>query len=65
MKHTYQITGMSCNGCRTKVEKTLNAIEGVEAAVSLEDASCNNHDGKACSHCYDARGIKSCRELCY
>jgi Cu2+-exporting ATPase len=37
MKHTYQITGMSCNGCRTKVEKTLNAIEGVEASVSLED----------------------------
>jgi Cu2+-exporting ATPase len=39
MKHTYQITGMSCNGCRTKVEKTLNAIEGVEASVSLEDAT--------------------------
>jgi Cu2+-exporting ATPase len=38
MKHTYQITGMSCNGCRTKV-KTLNAIEGVEASVSLEDAT--------------------------
>jgi hypothetical protein len=30
--------------------------------VSLE-GNCNNHDGKACSHCYDARGIKSCREL--
>jgi Cu2+-exporting ATPase len=34
MKHTYTITGMSCDGCR-KVEKTLNAIEG-EAIVSLE-----------------------------
>ncbi|WP_129752501.1 heavy metal translocating P-type ATPase [Flavobacterium beibuense] len=35
MKHTYTIQGMSCNGCRTKVEKTLNEIEGVEATVSL------------------------------
>ena len=39
MKHIYQITGMSCNGCRTKVEKTLNEIEGVEAVVSLEAAT--------------------------
>ena len=38
MKHTYTITGMSCDGCRGKVEKTLNAIEGVEAVVSLEPA---------------------------
>lgn len=36
MTHTYYIQGMSCDGCRTKVEKTLNAIEGVEAQVSLE-----------------------------
>ena len=36
MKHTYSITGMSCDGCRTKVEKTLNAVEGVEAVVSLD-----------------------------
>ena len=27
---------MSCDGCRSKVEKTLNAIEGVEAVVSLD-----------------------------
>lgn len=26
---------MSCNGCRTKVEKTLNTIEGVQAEVTL------------------------------
>jgi len=26
---------MSCNGCRGKVEKTLNEIEGIEAQVSL------------------------------
>jgi P-type Cu+ transporter len=35
MKHSYQITGMSCNGCRTKVENTLNSIEGVSAVVTL------------------------------
>ncbi|MET0760344.1 MAG: heavy metal translocating P-type ATPase, partial [Flavobacterium sp.] len=35
MIHTYTITGMSCDGCRTNVEKTLNAIEGIEAVVSL------------------------------
>ncbi|HSN47767.1 MAG TPA: heavy metal-binding domain-containing protein, partial [Flavobacterium sp.] len=36
MIHTYTITGMSCNGCRTKVEKALNEIDGVEATVSLD-----------------------------
>ncbi|HTG66411.1 MAG TPA: heavy metal translocating P-type ATPase, partial [Flavobacterium sp.] len=35
MKHTYKITGMSCDGCRSKVEKTLNAIDGVDAQVTL------------------------------
>lgn len=38
MKHTYKITGMTCNGCRAHVEKTLNEVEGVQKArVSLED----------------------------
>lgn len=36
MTHTYYIHGMSCDGCRTKVEKTLNSIEGIHAEVSLE-----------------------------
>ena len=36
MTHTYQITGMSCNGCRTKVEKTLNETEGISAIVTLD-----------------------------
>lgn len=36
MTHTYTITGMSCNGCRTKVEKALNEMDGVEAAVTLD-----------------------------
>jgi Cu+-exporting ATPase len=35
MIHTYNITGMTCDGCRAKVEKTLNTIEDVEATVSL------------------------------
>ncbi|MFV7234462.1 heavy metal translocating P-type ATPase [Flavobacterium sp. ZB4R12] len=36
MKHTYIITGMSCDGCRSKVEKTLNAIDGIQATVTLD-----------------------------
>ena len=35
MIHTFNITGMTCDGCRTKVEKTLNTIEGMEAKVAL------------------------------
>jgi len=39
MKHTYNITGMTCNGCRTHVEKTLNSVEGViDAQVDLQKA---------------------------
>jgi len=37
MKHTYHIKGMSCNGCRSHVEKTLSAVNGVtQVAVDLE-----------------------------
>ena len=36
MTHQYKISGMSCNGCRTKVENTLNSIQGVTAKVTLE-----------------------------
>lgn len=37
MKHTYTVTGMTCNGCRTQVEEKLNNIEGVtKASVNLE-----------------------------
>jgi Cu+-exporting ATPase len=35
MKNTFTITGMSCDGCRTKVENTLNNINGIEAEVTL------------------------------
>ncbi|MCF8273959.1 MAG: heavy metal translocating P-type ATPase [Flavobacteriaceae bacterium] len=39
MKHTYSISGMSCNGCRSHVEKTLSSIEGVkEAQADLQKA---------------------------
>ncbi|MGN0020593.1 MAG: heavy metal translocating P-type ATPase [Sphingobacterium hotanense] len=33
---TYGISGMTCNGCRTNVEKKLNEVPGVKAAVKLE-----------------------------
>ncbi len=36
MTHTYTITGMTCDGCRSKVEKTLNSIEGIKASVVLQ-----------------------------
>ena len=37
MKHTYIITGMTCDGCRTSVEDKLNALPQVEkASVNLE-----------------------------
>ena len=39
MKHTYKIHGMTCNGCRTHVENTLNKVEGVsKASINLEKA---------------------------
>jgi copper ion binding protein len=33
---TLQIKGMSCGHCSARVEKALNAIDGVEAKVNLE-----------------------------
>jgi Cu+-exporting ATPase len=39
MKHTYKISGMTCNGCRSHVEKTLSKVKGVtNASVNLEKA---------------------------
>ncbi|MFL1012059.1 heavy metal translocating P-type ATPase [Flavisericum labens] len=39
MKHTYKITGMTCNGCRSHVENALNEVDGVvNAHVDLEKA---------------------------
>ena len=39
MKHTFHIHGMTCNGCRTQVEKTLANVKGViNLLVDLEKA---------------------------
>ena len=39
LEHTYQIEGMTCNGCRNSVEESLNQVEGVHrATVDLEKA---------------------------
>ncbi|MEO5912367.1 MAG: heavy metal translocating P-type ATPase [Pelobium sp.] len=35
MKHTYKISGMTCNGCRTNAENALNTMEGIKATVTL------------------------------
>ncbi len=35
MTHTYQVSGMTCDGCRATVEKTLNQMEGLSAVVTL------------------------------
>ena len=37
MKKTIHIEGMMCAHCVAHVEKALNAIDGVQATVSLED----------------------------
>lgn len=39
MKHTYKITGMTCEGCKAKVEKELKNVAGVtDVSVNLEKA---------------------------
>lgn len=37
MKHTYSITGMTCNGCKASVEKALQSVKSIDnVAVNLE-----------------------------
>src|SRR5690606_4373285 len=36
MKHIYVVKGMHCQGCREKVETSLNEIPGISASVSLD-----------------------------
>lgn len=36
MKKTIAIEGMTCMGCSGRIERLLNAIDGVNASVSLE-----------------------------
>ncbi|MVZ61525.1 heavy metal translocating P-type ATPase [Sphingobacterium humi] len=40
---TYKVSGMTCNGCRTNVEKKLNEIPGVQASVKLETGEAELH----------------------
>jgi Cu2+-exporting ATPase len=50
MKNTFTIIGMSCNGCRTKVETTLNNIDGIEAEVTLNPPIATLNSGIEISH---------------
>lgn len=36
MEKKYKVSGMTCNGCRTKVENTLNELHDIKATVVLE-----------------------------
>ncbi|WP_333863859.1 heavy metal translocating P-type ATPase [Sphingobacterium sp.] len=36
MQHHYKLSGMSCDGCRTTIEQTLNELPGVHAKVTLD-----------------------------
>ncbi len=36
MSEQYKITGMTCNGCKTTVQRKLNELPGVEAEINLE-----------------------------
>ncbi|HLU89774.1 MAG TPA: heavy metal-associated domain-containing protein, partial [Cyclobacteriaceae bacterium] len=39
MTHTYNIHGMTCNGCRSHVEQTLKNVDGVrDVQVDLQKA---------------------------
>ncbi|HBZ39518.1 MAG TPA: ATPase [Balneola sp.] len=40
MKHTYQINGMSCNGCKTHVTEVLSEIKNIQnVSVSLQEGT--------------------------
>lgn len=39
MKKLIKIEGMSCGHCSARVEKALNALDGVRAIVNLADKS--------------------------
>ncbi|XLS27811.1 heavy metal translocating P-type ATPase [Flavobacteriaceae bacterium M23B6Z8] len=42
MKHSYDIVGMTCNGCRKHVEEALSGVDGViHAEVDLQKAEAN------------------------
>lgn len=37
MERVYKVEKMSCGHCEAKIDKGLNAIDGVEAKVNLAD----------------------------
>lgn len=39
MKKVITIEGMSCEGCSSRLERVLNAINGVDAKVSHKDGN--------------------------
>lgn len=41
MNKTMKIEGMMCTHCSGRVEKVLNALEGVSATVNLEEKTAN------------------------
>ncbi|WP_339701061.1 heavy metal translocating P-type ATPase [uncultured Roseivirga sp.] len=44
MKHTYQVSGMTCNGCRSHVEQTLKEVQGIsDVSVDLEKREATVH----------------------
>ncbi|MDV2464879.1 copper-translocating P-type ATPase [Elizabethkingia anophelis] len=46
MEKVFSIKGMSCDGCRSKVEKKLNEIEGISATVQLDPPVAKIHSEK-------------------
>lgn len=43
MEKKYKVSGMTCNGCRTKVENTLNELHDIKASVVLESEEATIH----------------------
>jgi len=39
MKRIMKIDGMTCGHCQARVEKALNAVDGVKASVDLKNKS--------------------------
>ncbi len=48
MKHTYQITGMTCSGCQNKVQQLLSAVSNI-TQVDI-DLSSGNAEIEMSSH---------------
>jgi Cu2+-exporting ATPase len=40
MKHTYKITGMTCGGCKSHVQKILESVKEIESvSINLKDGA--------------------------